>query len=295
MKEKKQGLAERVSYGSIVANCLLSFIKLIAGFVGHSNALVSDAIHSLSDVFSTVIVLIGFRLSKKEEDNDHEYGHERFECMSAVLLSAFLAFTGILIGYHGIMDLVNGTYVEKALPSAITLYAALLSIITKETMFWITRRASLVLKSPSLMADAHHHRSDALSSVGALVGVYLTRHGFAYGEPVASVVICLFILKAAVEIVMDASSKLTDTSCPEEVEEKMRSLILDVPGVKALDTLKTRQFGSKVYVDTEIAVDGSLRLVEAHGIAEEVHDQIEKNFPDVKHCMVHVNPYFDKN
>ena len=157
-------------------------------------------------------------------------------------------------------------------------------------MFWYTRYYAKVIDSSALMADAWHHRSDALSSIGALIGIAGARLGFGIMEPLASVVICIFIEKAAFDIFMDAVNKMVDKACDNDVVDKLKDCALSIPGVENIDLLRTRVFGNKIYVDMEIAADGTKTLNETHAVAENVHDAIEKNFPKVKHIMIHVNP-----
>lgn len=283
-------IAMRVSRRSIAVNLLLTVFKLLAGIFANSGAMISDAVHSASDVFSTVMVMISIKLAGRRADDDHEYGHERQECIAAILLSVALALTGIGIGYNGAISILSAADDELAVPGVLALVAAAVSIAAKEGMYWYTRFAAKKTGSTALMADAWHHRSDALSSVGSLVGVAAARMGYPVADPIASIVICVFILKVSVDIFRTAASQLTDRACAPEVELRMRVVILNQPGVRSLDLLQTRQFGSRTYVDVEISADGTLPLTEAHAIAEQVHHSIEKQFPSVKHCMVHVNP-----
>ena len=289
--KREHNLAYRVSAVSIIVNLVLSFLKLLAGIVASSGAMVSDAVHSASDVFSTVIVIVGIAVSRKKSDEDHQYGHERMECMASLLLAAVLALTGAGIGVSGIRKIVGGNYGALTVPGVLALAAALVSIGVKEWMYWYTRAAAKKINSGALMADAWHHRSDALSSVGALIGIAGARMGYPVLDAVASVVICLFIEKAALDIFKDAMDKMVDKSCPDELVEQMKKVILGQKGVIAIDDIKTRLFGDKIYVDVEFSADGSKSLEESHAIAERVHGAIEKEFPSVKHCMVHVNPY----
>lgn len=283
-------IAMTVSVNSIAVNLLLSVFKLAAGFLAGSSAMVSDGIHSASDVFSTFIVIIGVRISGKASDEDHPYGHDRFECVASIILAILLGLTGVGIGMSGIEKLTGGNYGELAVPGMMALAAAVISIVVKEIMYWYTRNAAKKINSGALMADAWHHRSDALSSIGSFIGIFGARMGFPVLDPLASVVICIFIIKAAVDIFRDAISKMTDKSCDDETVSKMNACILRVQGVQGVDLLKTRTFGSRIYVDIEISADGDMKLREAHAIAEDVHHTIEKEFPLVKHCMVHVNP-----
>ena len=284
-------IAMKVSAVSIAINLILSVLKLIAGIVAHSGAMVSDAIHSASDVGSTLIVIVGVRLSGKQSDQEHPYGHERMECVSSIILSGLLLATGIGIGISGLENIVKSTSgKEIEIPGMLALIAAVVSIVVKEWMFWYTRGAAKKINSGALMADAWHHRSDAMSSVGAFVGIFGARMGYPILDPIASVVICLLIGKASIDIFRDAVDKMVDRSCDRQTEESIRRTVLAVEGVKGVDLLQTRLFGSKIYVDLEIAADGTQTLDEAHQIAEHVHHAIEHTFPDVKHCMVHVNP-----
>lgn len=286
--------AMRVSKTSILVNTLLSLLKLAAGIFASSEAMVSDAVHSASDVFSTFVVIIGIRMAGKKADKEHPYGHERMECVAAILLAAVLALTGAGIGFSGLRKIVEGSGEQLAVPGILAIAAAVLSIVVKEWMFWYTRGNAKKINSGALMADAWHHRSDSLSSVGALAGIIGARLGFPVMDPLASVIICLFIFQAAYEIFKDAVDKMVDKSCDDETEQKIRTLVLKQHGVLRVDALHTREFGNKIYVDLEIAADGHLSLNESHEIAEDVHDEIEKAFPRIKHIMIHVNPYFNR-
>ena len=281
--------ATRVSAVSIAGNAALSLFKLLAGVLAHSGAMVSDAVHSASDVLSSFIVIIGVKLSVRAPDKEHPYGHERFECVAAIVLSVVLAVTGLLIGYKALGSIETRAG-SAAVPGLLALVAALVSIAVKEAMYWYTRYYGKRLNSTSLMANAWHHRSDALSSVGALVGIAGARLGHPVMEPIASLVICLFILKAAYDIFRDAMRKMVDRAADAETERQLCDCVLRQPEVRGIDRLQTREFGSRVYVDLEIRLDGTLPLFEAHAIAEQVHDRIEREFPSVKHIMVHVNP-----
>ncbi len=293
--EEKTRIAMRVSNNSIIVNVILSVGKLLAGVLAHSSAMVSDAIHSASDVFSTLIVIVGIHISSKESDKEHQYGHERLECVASIILATVLALTGLAIGYQGIVKIVSGVQGEAlVIPGKLALVAAVISIIVKEGMYWYTRNAAKKVKSGALMADAWHHRSDALSSVGSLVGIGAAIVGFPIFDPIASVAICFCIFKVSYDIYKDAVAKMLDTACDPETNKKMKEIILAQDGVKGVDLLKTRLFGSKIYVDVEISADAALTLEASHEIAEKVHDKIEEEFEDVKHCMVHVNPYREK-
>ena len=285
-------VVKKLSRVGILGNIVLAGFKLIAGVAGRSGAMVSDAVHSLSDVFATLVAYFGVLLAKQPEDEEHPYGHDRMECVASLFLGLILAGTGLGIGYTGIHKLINPG--ELVVPTLLPLIAAIVSIVLKEAMFRYTMYYARKLDSPAFKADAWHHRSDALSSIGSFIGIGLAKLGFPIMDPIASLVICLFILKVAYDISRDALDRMLDTSCDRATESAIRSFIEKQPGVKYIDLLHTRQFGSKIYIDLEIAADASLSLLEAHGIAESVHAGVEKEFPNVKHVMIHVNPAEEK-
>ena len=290
MEEQFEATAVRVSMVSIIGNAILSTLKLLAGILAHSGAMISDAVHSASDVFSSIIVIIGVKISAKDSDHDHPYGHERFECVAAVVLAVILFITGLFIGHSALEQITAGEERQLVIPGALALAAAVVSIVTKEAMYWYTRFYAKRLDSGALMADAWHHRSDALSSVGALIGIAGARMGYPILDPIASLVICVFVLKAACDIFKDAMKKMVDHACDAEMEESLRQCASAQPGVLGIDLLQTRIFGNKIYVDIEISADGQITLAESHAIAEQVHAAIEAQFTKVKHIMVHVNP-----
>ena len=252
--------------------------------------MVSDAVHSLSDVFATLIAFIGVKLSQRSADSRHPYGHERFECVASLVLGLILALTGLGIGWAGVQKLLGGNYSQLAVPTALPLVAAAVSIAVKEGMYWYTMYYAKKLDSAAFVADAWHHRSDAFSSIGSFLGIGAAKLGFPIMDPIASVVICLFILKVAYDIIKDSLRKMLDTSCSNDVEKQMHDFISAQDGVEQVDLLQTRLFGNKVYVDVEISVNRDSSLLEAHATAERVHDAVELQFPNVKHVMIHVNP-----
>jgi cation diffusion facilitator family transporter len=290
MENEFEKTANRVALISIVGNIVLSLFKLLAGFLANSGAMISDAVHSASDVFSSIVVIIGIHISSKASDKDHPYGHERLECVAAIILSTILFITGLSIGISAVKTIFAGNYDELSVPGILALVAAIVSIVSKEAMFRYTQINAKRIDSAALMADAWHHRSDALSSVGALIGIAGARLGFPVADSVASLVICFFIAKAAYDIFKDAVDKMVDHACDEDFENELRTCISAEKGVLGIDELRTREFGNKIYVDIEISADGSQTLKEAHAVAEHVHDTIENKFPKVKHVMVHVNP-----
>ena len=287
MGEKK--IIKKLSGVGIFGNVFLAAFKLFAGIYGRSGAMVSDAVHSLSDVFATFIAYIGVRLSQQKEDAEHPYGHERLECVASLTLGLILAGTGVGIGISGIKNLYYNSN-TLAIPTFLPLVAAVVSIVVKESMFWYTMYYAKKLDSAAFKADAWHHRSDAISSIGSFIGIGLAKLGFPFMDPIAALIICLLILKVAYDIIKDAIAKMLDTSCDKTVENSIRRFIEEQPGVMGIDLLRTRQFGNKIYIDLEISVRRDSSLLEAHEIAENVHSRVEDKFQGVKHIMIHVNP-----
>ena len=286
----EKSIIRKLSLVSIIGNAILSGFKIFAGIYGKSGAMISDAVHSFSDVLTTIIAYIGVKISKKVADKTHPFGHERVECISSLFLSLLLMITGLGLGKIGLENIIEGNYENLTIPGGIALFAAVLSIVSKEAMYWYTVFYAKLINSAAFMADAWHHRSDAFSSVGSLIGIVGAMMGYPVLDSVASVVICLFILKVSYDILKDAVSKLLDTSCGEKYENELRKFIEENEGVMGVDVLRTRMFGNKVYIESEIKVDGDISLREGHAIAEKLHASVEKRYPNVKHIMIHVNP-----
>ena len=286
--------AIKVSIIGIFTNIFLSCFKFFAGIFGKSYAMVADAIHSLSDVFTSIIVIFGVKIASKEADKNHQYGHDRFECISALVLSFILFSVGFSIGKNAVESLVSGSYLEKETPKLIALVAAVVSIISQAIMFFVAMDCAKKTKFGAVKADAWHHLSDSLSSVGSLIGIGGAMLGVKVLDVVAGFVISLLIIKVSVEIFIDSVSKMTDKAVSKDLEKQIRSTIRSISGVENVDNLRTRIFGNKFYIDVEIACDGSLTLEEAHKIAQRVHDKIEREFPSTKHCLVHMNPILKK-
>ncbi len=283
----------RVSVVSIIVNVFLTILKAGFGIVFNSFSLVSDAIHSLSDVFSTFVVMIGAHYAKKESDDDHNYGHEKFESLAGIFLAMLLmGFAGYtLIGaIESFVAIVNGQ-VSEVHTGSLALFAALLSIIVKELMYRYTVNAAVLIKSPALKADAWHHRSDAMSSIASFVAILGTLVGFAWADPLGSVAICIFIFKVAGDIMRESVDQITDKAAPTELAESISNSILENEKVLSIAEIKTRAHASKLYVDVSITVDKDITVFDGHEIAEEIHNYIEEKFVDVLHMNVHVEPH----
>lgn len=288
MSNKK--IAMRVSFISIVVNIILSALKFVAGVLANSGAMISDAVHSASDVLSTFVVIIGVNISSKAKDSKHQYGHDRMECVAAIFLAVILFITGLGIGWSGVEKIVNASTTPIEVPGMLALVAAGISIVVKEWMYWFTRGAAKKINSSALKADAWHHRSDALSSIGSLIGIAGARLGFPILDPIAAVIIAILVVKVAFDIGKDSINKMLDSAVDEKTEEEIRTIVAGHPPVKSIDDLRTRTFGASFYVDLEIAMDGEMKLQDAHAVAEHIHDELEQTYPTLKHCMIHINP-----
>ena len=285
--EERFKIGISISKITIFINIILSAIKLLAGILGRSGAMIADGIHSLSDVLSTIAVMVGLKLAKEPADEDHPYGHEKMEPIMAKMLAGILLITALLIGFNGIKSIINGTTV---IPQKIAVYAAILSIIVKEWMYRYTLRGAKKIDSSALIADAWHHRSDAFSSIGTFIGITGARMGYPILDPIASLVICIIITRVAINIYKQAIDQLVDHSADANTIQKIKNEIEETNGVMNLDELKTRVHGNRLYVDVEICVSNNLSVCEAHEIAERVHYATESLDNRIKHCMVHVNP-----
>ena len=284
-----QRKVSQISVLGMAVNLLLATFKFIAGFVGKSDAMISDAVHSSSDIVGGLIVVIGVSFSEKQADDDHPYGHERLESVASLLLALLLFAAGLAVAYSSADKVLGGGYLTMETPGLIALIAAIVSILSKEGLFWYTMSAAKKLDSGALKAEAWHHRSDALSSIGSLIGIAGARLGFPIMDPIAGLLISFFILKSAWDICKDAMEKMVDHRGDAQTEADIAAVVKKHPGVE-IDLLTTREFGRKLYADLEIRMDGNLTLSEAHRVAEAIHDELEHRFPQLKHVMIHINP-----
>ena len=297
--EKEQYLKEinKVGITTIVFNILLSIVKVVGGILAASSSLISDGIHSASDVFSTIVVLIGAKISKKAPDKKHPFGHERFESIGSIVLAFILCATAIVLGYTGIKSIIaytNGTVVLREVDflTYLALGFAILSILVKGWMFIYTYRVAKRINSSILKADAFHHLTDSLSSFGSLLGIIGLIIGGMWSilDPIACIIIALFILKVGFDIAISAVNQVVDKAAPEEFENEVRKVISSFNEIVRVNSLKTRMFGNMYYIEIEIAVDDNLTVKEGHEIAQRLHDKIESEFKDIKHCMIHIDP-----
>lgn len=277
----------KVSKNTIIVNGLLSFVKILIGIISKSNAMIADGIHSFSDIISTLGVIIGLKLSSKPADESHPYGHEKIESLSSLFLSILLFIVAIGIGFTGIKNIISG---NLNVPTSIAILGAIISIITKEWMYFYTMKYAKKIDSPSLKADAWHHRSDSLSSIGALLGILGARMGFPILDSLVALVISILIIKVSYNIAKESVSQLIDQSADKNTVLEIENKINSIDGVENIDKLRTRLHANKIYVDVSISVNSNLTVDEGHSIATKVHNLIEEN-SNIKHCMVHINPY----
>lgn len=280
--------ANKVTIQAIVWNIILTVIKIIAGIFGNSSAMVSDGLHSASDIISSVGVLIGNYVSSRPDDKEHNYGHEKAETLVSFLLSILLIIVSITIGFQAIKSLFDLDAVE--IPTKLPLIVAVMSILIKEYQYRITIKVAKKINSPALKADAWHHRSDALSSIAAFVGIGGAMLGFKALDPIASVAVAIFVAKVGYEILISSVNELMDVSVDDEQEEQIRNIAKDTEGVKNLGHMRTRKHGAMAYVDLTICVDGSLTVDQGHDIAHKLEKHIISHMEFVKGITVHVEP-----
>jgi cation diffusion facilitator family transporter len=288
-EEARRGVL-RITLFTLLSNIGLAAAKEVTGVMAGSAALVSDAANSASDVVYGIVVMIGVRLAGREADEDHPYGHERFESVVAMFLGAVVAVAGLSIGFEGVRKIWEGANAGLTAPEPAALWVAAAVIVFKSAMFLFTRSRAMRYKSDILAAGAADHGSDVLGTFGGFVGIVAARLGAPIMDPVASLVIACLILKTGIEIFSNAIGQMTDRSAGASLEKDIRAVIAENSAVLSIDKVLTRVFGDRVYVDVEIGLPGDLSLEAAHDIAEAIHDEIEALLPQVKHCMVHVNP-----
>lgn len=284
---EREKIGTKVSWITIVMNTFLCVFKIVAGIVGNSGAMFADGVHTLSDILATFVVILGLKISSRQEDDNHPYGHEKFEPVFAKIISIILIITGFLIGYEGVKKLISG---DIMIPGKIALIAAIVSIVVKEGMYWYTIIVAKRIKSISMEADAWHHRSDAFSSIGTFIGIFAARIGYRFFDPLAALVVSFFIVKVGIDFYIRATKELVDESADKDTCQKIKEVTLSINGVEGIKNLKTRTFGHRIYVDLEILVDENLTVKDGHKIAEDVHDKLESDIENIKHCMVHVEP-----
>ncbi len=302
MKEKKEKSEEAVREAGIyrvtlvgsVVNLLLLVFKFVAGILGHSAAMLADAVHSLSDFVTDIIVIVFVRISSKPEDEGHDYGHGKYETLATAIIGLILLFVGFGILWNGatsIWDFWQGGELKE--PGMLALWAALASILFKELLYQYTVLKGRWLNSQAVVANAWHHRSDALSSIGTAVGIggaILLGEQWLVLDPLAAVVVSLFIMKVAIQLLVPCVEELLEKSLPAEVEEKIKQEILAFPGVTSPHHLRTRRIGSSYAIEVHIRMDGQITLEEAHHTATAIENRLKSEFGSRTYINIHVEP-----
>ena len=285
----------RVTLLGSVVNLLLLVFKFVAGVLGHSAAVIADAVHSLSDFVTDLIVIVFVKISSKPEDADHAYGHGKYETLASCIIGLALIVVGVMMGYNAMVKIVdvvkNGT--ELASPGIIALAAAVLSIVLKEWMFHLTRKVAREVDSPAVEANAWHHRSDALSSVGTAIGIggaVLLGSKWAVLDPIAALVVSVFIVVQAAKILSDAIGQLMEKSLPRDVEQRICEIVYEEEGTSDIHHLRTRKIGSQISIELHVRMNGYLTLREVHDKSIAIEKRLRAAFGDSTYINLHVEP-----
>jgi cation diffusion facilitator family transporter len=287
--------AKKVTLVGFWVNALLTTFKIFSGVIGNSGAMIADGIHSLSDFLTDIVVLVGFKLTEKPEDTCHNYGHEKYETLATIIISIFLAVVGFEILKYGIINVVKSIKGEILLkPAPIALAAAGASILIKELLFQYTKTASKKINSPALKANAWHHRSDALSSIGTLIGIggaIILGDRWAILDPIASIIVSVFIFKVAIEIFIPSINELMESSLTREEVRLIKNIITSNDHVKSYHKLRTRRIGTKIAIEVHLLLDDSIDLKTAHEVATKTENQIKTAFSNASIVTIHMEPF----
>jgi cation diffusion facilitator family transporter len=297
MKKDEEKIIKKNTTLTIILNTALAIAKLVGGILGASAVLIADAVNSIGDIATNVVVFVSAKFSKKERDKDHPYGHDKFDSMISIFLGIALIFTAWQLGKDAVLRFIDIVFNDQVIPVPkwYTWLIALITIFVKEFLFRVTKRDAKKARSQALLAQAWDHRSDTIVSFGAIIGIVGAIYGIGFLDPLASFIIALFILRLGFKIIRTGISQVIDESADAEHIKHIIEIVESNKNVRRIDEIKTRLFGLSFYVDLEISLDASLSLIEAHEIAEAIHDQIEDEMSDVIHCMIHVNPFDENN
>ena len=293
MKSRDRRIYRITLTGSIV-NILLLVFKFIAGILGHSAAMIADAIHSLSDFLTDIIVIVFVRLSSKPADHDHDYGHGKYETLATSVIGMALAVVAVMLGWDGIEKIIyvmQGNQLES--PGIIALWAAILSIVLKEWIFRATRKVAKEENSKALEANAWHHRSDAMSSIGTAIGIggaVMLGDSWAILDPIAAIVVCILIIVTAFKIIRQASGELLEESLPKEIEDKIEQIAYQDPLVSDIHKLHTRRIGNIIAIEMHLRMPSDVTLAESHIHANSIEKSLKQEFGNGTHIMLHIEP-----
>ena len=284
----------RITLAGSIVNVVLLVFKFAAGILGHSAAMIADAIHSLSDFLTDIIVIVFVRLSSKPADRDHDYGHGKYETLATSVIGLALAVVAVILGWDGIekiADALQGNRLES--PGIIALWAALLSITLKEWIFRATRKVANEVKSKALEANAWHHRSDALSSVGTAIGIggaVMLGDGWAILDPIAAIVVCVLIIVTAFRIIRQSSGELLEESLPKETEDRIEQIVYQDTLVSDIHKLHTRRIGNIIAIEMHLRMPAGITLAESHVHATAIEQSLKTEFGKGTHIMLHIEP-----
>ena len=281
--------SNKITVISILLNIGLTILKILAGILGNSTAIIADGLHSASDIITSIGILIGNKISRKPRDDEHQYGHEKAESLVSFILAAVLIGIALKIGYDGFKDLININNI--LVPNALPLVVALISIAVKEYQYQITIRVAKKINSSSLKADAWHHRSDAFSSIAAFIGIGGAMLGFKILDPIASIIVAIVVIKVGIDILKSSCDELMDSSISKEDIREIKSLIDNNKKIYGIKDFKSRKYGSIAYIDMSIFIDKSKTLEEAHDIADNLEHSIISNLNYIKEINIHTEPY----
>lgn len=294
MNNSRQREIYRVTIVGSVVNLLLLIFKFVAGIVGHSAAMVADSVHSLSDFVTDIVVILFVRLSGRPADEDHDYGHGKFETLATLFVSLVLLGVAVMLFVNGVVDIVSALHGEVLeTPGLVALIAAAASIVIKEILYRYTVRCGKKVNSQVVVANAWHHRSDALSSIGVLVGVagaMLLGGSWSILDPIAATIVSVLIAKVAYNLLMPSLEELLERSLPKEVEQRILDIILSVDGVSSPHHLRTRRIGNAYAIEVHIRMDGNLTLAQAHAVTTTVERLLKQEFGDSTHVGIHTEP-----
>lgn len=284
----------KVTLAGTAVNAVLIVLKLMAGIIGKSSAMVADAVHSLSDFVTDIIVLVFVRISGKPHDKSHDYGHGKFETLATMIIGLILATAGIGLFVNSlglVLDSIHGTELPR--PTMVALVVALFSIVSKEGLYQYTVAKGRNFNSQAVVANAWHHRSDAISSIGTLAGI---AGAMALGEkwrvldPLAAIVVSFFIIKTGYDIVKPCVSELLEGSLPESTEKEIHDIVMSVEGIQGLHNLRTRRIGNNIAVDLHAKMDGDMTLTEAHSLATTAEQRLKSRFGEGTYISIHMEP-----
>ena len=284
----------RITLAGSIVNIVLLVFKFIAGILGHSAAMIADAIHSLSDFLTDIIVIVFVRLSSKPADHDHDYGHGKYETLATSVIGMALAVVAVMLGWDGIEKIIyvmQGNQLES--PGIIALWAAILSIVLKEWIFRVTRKVAKEENSKALEANAWHHRSDAMSSIGTAIGIggaVMLGDSWAILDPIAAIVVCILIIVTAFKIIRQASGELLEESLPKEIEDKIEQIAYQDPLVSDIHKLHTRRIGNIIAIEMHLRMPSDVTLAESHIHANSIEKSLKQEFGNGTHIMLHIEP-----